>query len=409
MLEKGYKITNSVRMTEQKKNTDEQLQPLWSAVFAVALAVAGLITPEFLPVSLLTPMAKDLKITEGVAGQAISVTALVAMVASLLVPSVTTQINRRRVLLAFGLFQILSNVLVAYAPNFAFLLVGRVLLGIGLGGFWSMAAATAMRLVSQELVPKALSIIFGAVSVATVVAAPMGSYLGAHIGWRNVFLIAAALGALAFIWQAISLPSMPTQKPVKLKTLLLVLKRPYIKAGMLATMFIFIGYATFFTYLRPFLETVTGVNPNSLSTILLGFGMANLVGTTLARYLLEWNIYRSLSIAPLLMGITVAGLVVLGQFTVIAALLIALWGMVFGIVQVGWTAWLTRTIPDEAESGGGIQIATIQLAITAGAAIGGVIFDHTGAKGVFISSSIFTLIASLAAMLAFKKQKLTIK
>jgi predicted MFS family arabinose efflux permease len=409
MLAKEYKITNTVRMTEQQKDTEEQLQPLWSAVFAVALAVAGLITSEFLPVSLLTPMAKDLHITEGVAGQAISVTALVAMVASLLVPSVTTQINRRRVLLAFGLFQILSNVLVAYAPNFALLLVGRVLLGIGLGGFWSMAAATAMRLVAKELVPKALSMIFGAVSVATVVAAPMGSYLGAHIGWRNVFLIAATLGALALIWQALSLPSMPTQRPAKLKTLLYVLKRPYIKAGMLATMFVFIGYATFFTYLRPFLETVTGVDPNSLSTILLGFGMANLVGTTLARYLLEWNIYRSLSIAPLLMGIAVAALVFLGQFTVIAALLIAFWGMVFGVVQVGWTAWLTRTIPDEPESGGGIQIATIQLAITAGAAIGGFIFDHTGAKGVFISSSVFTLVAALVAMLAFKQQKLSIK
>jgi predicted MFS family arabinose efflux permease len=137
--------------------------------------------------------------------------------------------------------------------------------------------------------------------------------------------------------------------------------------------------------------------------------MANLVGTTLARYLLEWNIYRSLSIAPLLMGIAVAALVFLGQFTVIAALLIAFWAMVFGVVQVGWTAWLTRTIPDELESGGGIQIATIQLAITAGAAIGGLIFDHTGAKGVFISSSIFTFIAALVAMLAFKKQRLTIK
>jgi predicted MFS family arabinose efflux permease len=391
-------------MAEQKDHPEGKQLPLWGAVFAVALAVAGLIMSEFLPVSLLTPMAKELKITEGVAGQAISVTAVVAMIASLLVPSVTKQLNRRWVLLIFGLLQIASNLLVAYSPNFILLLAGRVLLGIGIGGFWSMAAATAMRMVAKDLVPKALSIIFGSVSVATVVAAPMGSYLGAQIGWRNVFLIAAALGVFAFIWQAITLPSMPTEKPAKLSTLLHVLKRPYIKAGMLATMFVFVGYATFFTYLRPFLETITGVNANTLSTILLGFGIANLVGTTLARYLLEWNIYRSLSIAPLLMGVIVAGLVVLGQFTLVASLLIALWGMVFGVVQVGWTAWLTRTIPDELESGGGIQIATIQLGITTGAAIGGFIFDLTNTRGVFISSSIFTLIAALIAMLTFKKQ-----
>lgn len=391
-------------MTGKEHIAEEKLQPLWSAVFAVALAVAGLITSEFLPVSLLTPIAKDLGITEGVAGQAISVTAVVAMIASLVMPSVTKQLNRRWVLLAFGVLQIVSNLAVAYAPNFAFLLVGRGLLGIGLGGFWSMAAATATRLVARKLVPKALSIIFGAVSVATVVAAPMGSYLGAQIGWRHVFLIAAALGGLAVVLQGLTLPSMPTEKPAKLSTLLLVLKRPYIKAGMLATMFVFIGYATFFTYLRPFLETVTGVNTNTLSTILLGFGIANMAGTTLARYLLEWNMFRSLSVAPLLMGIIVAGLVLSGQFTLIAAIMIALWGMVFGVVQVGWTAWLTRSIPDELESGGGIQIATIQLGITTGAAIGGFIFDLYGTKGVFISSSLFTLIAALIAMLAFRKQ-----
>ena len=391
-------------MTEQENHIKGNSQPLWSAVFAVALAVAGLITSEFLPVSLLTPMAKDLKITEGVAGQAISVTALVAMFASLLAPSVTKQANRRWVLLAFGLLQIVSNLFVVYAPNFAVLLAGRVLLGIGIGGFWSMAPAIATRLVSEKLVAKALSIIFGAVSVATVVAAPMGSYFGAHIGWRNVFLMAAALGIVAFIGQAITLPSMPTGKPAKLKTLLHVLKRPYIKVGMLATMFVFIGYATFFTYLRPFLEIVTGVNANTLSTMLLGFGIANLLGTTLGRYPLEWNIYRTLSIAPLLMGIIVAGLVVSGQFTMVASILIGLWGMVFGVVQVGWIAWLTRTVPDELESGGGIQVAVIQLGITAGAAIGGFVFDLTNTKGVFISSCIFTLIAALVAMLAFRKQ-----
>src|SRR4051812_18315355 len=136
------------------------LKPAWNAVFAVSLGVSGLIISEFLPVSLLTPMAKDLSITEGVAGQAISVTAVIAMIASLLIAVITQRLNRRWVLLTFCVLQITSNLLVAYAPNFALLLLGQVLLGIGLGGFWGMAAATAMRLVPESLVPKALSLIF---------------------------------------------------------------------------------------------------------------------------------------------------------------------------------------------------------------------------------------------------------
>ena len=379
-------------------------EPKWNAVYALALAVAALITAEFLPVSLLTPMAKDLNITEGVAGQTISATAIAAMIASLLVAMLTKGLNRKWVLLSFSLLQIVSNLLVVLAPNFTLLMLGRVLLGIGLGGFWAMSAATAMRLVPKASVPKALSIIFGALSIATVVAAPMGSFLGGLIGWRNVFLIAAAVGVIALLWQAVALPDMRAESPTKFSTMFKVVQRPKVKEGMLATLFIFMGYATFFTYLRPFLEVVTGVNETSLSTILLGFGIANFFGTTLARLVLEKSLKYSLIIVPVLMGAIVAGLVVFGGSQFVAAALIAFWGLTFGIIQVGWPTWLTRTLPDEAESAGGLQVAVIQLAITLGAAVGGVLFDFTGILGVYTASSIITILSAVLTALAFKKR-----
>ncbi|TWI00580.1 DHA1 family purine ribonucleoside efflux pump-like MFS transporter [Flavobacterium tiangeerense] len=377
-------------------------EPLWNAVFSLALAVAALITAEFLPVSLLTPMARDLGITEGAAGQTISITAVAAMITSLLVTVLTQGFDRRWVLLSFCLLQISSNVLVVFAPSFTILLLGRVLLGIGLGGFWAMSAATAMRLVPQRMVPKALSIIFGALSIATVIAAPMGSFLGGLIGWRNVFLVAAAVGVIALIWQAVSLPSMRTEKPVKLNTLFHVLQRYKIKEGLLATMLIFIGYATFFTYLRPFLEQITGVNQSSLTAILFGFGISNFFGTTLARIVLEKSLKWSLIIVPIIMSMIVAALILFGQAMAAAAILIALWGLTFGIIQVAWPTWLTRTIPDQAESAGGIQVAAIQLAITLGAAIGGLIFDYIGIIGVYIGSSVITCMAGIASIFALK-------
>lgn len=390
-------------MNQLTNNPELAPKPAWNAVFALALGVAGLITSEFLPVSLLTPMAHDLHVTEGVAGQAISITAVVAMVASLLIAVLTKGLDRRWVLLSFSVLQVLSNVLVALAPTFLVLTIGRLLLGVAIGGFWAMSAAVALRLVPAKDVPKALSTIFGAVSVATVVAAPLGSYLGGLLGWRVVFGLAAGLGALAFGWQALTLPSMTPEQPVSLRTLLHVLKRPNVAPGMLATLFVFMGYATFFTYLRPFLETVTGVNVNTLSTILLGFGLANLAGTVLARHLLARSLALTLTLMPLLMGGVVAGLVLFGRQPVVASVLVAFWGMKFGGVQVGWPTWLTRTLPNDAESGGGLQVATTQLAITIGAALGGLFFDLTGVVGVFISSSVLTLIAALVALLAFRK------
>src|SRR5436305_888837 len=109
-------------------------EPRWIAVYAISLAVAGLITSEFLPVSILTPIAKDLHVTEGMAGQAISITALIAMFSSLFTAMITRKIDRRWVLLSFSILQILSNVLVALAPSFLILMIGRVLLGIAVGG-----------------------------------------------------------------------------------------------------------------------------------------------------------------------------------------------------------------------------------------------------------------------------------
>jgi predicted MFS family arabinose efflux permease len=162
---------------------------------------------------------------------------------------------------------------------------------------------------------------------------------------------------------------MPAGKAASLKTLLLVLRLPVIKRVMISTVFVFIGYATFFTYLRPFLETVTHVDDGMLSIILLGFGLSNLAGTSLPGYLLRWNIYRTLSLMPFLMSLAVAGIVVFGNGTIAAVTLTALWKLFFGVVQVRWTTWLTRTVPDEAESfGGGSRLQSYNSAFLQGPA-----------------------------------------
>src|SRR4051794_34592984 len=137
-----------------------------------------------LPAVLLTPMASDLAATDGAAGQAVTATSLVALLASLFTAAATSRFDRRAVLLGFTGLMVASNLLVAFAVNYPMLLAGRVLLGVGLGGFWSMTPAVSLRLVPAALVPRALSIIFGGVSVGMVAAVPVGSYLGGLIGWR---------------------------------------------------------------------------------------------------------------------------------------------------------------------------------------------------------------------------------
>jgi predicted MFS family arabinose efflux permease len=107
-----------------------------------------LIASEFMPVSLLTPIAADLRATEGMAGQAISVSGLFAVVTSLFIATIAGRFDRRHVLMGLTALMLGSLVRIAQAPNFAVLMAARALLGITIGGFWSLATATVMRLVS---------------------------------------------------------------------------------------------------------------------------------------------------------------------------------------------------------------------------------------------------------------------
>jgi predicted MFS family arabinose efflux permease len=377
----------------------------WGAVISMMLGVFGLVTAEFLPASLLTPVARDLHVSEGLAGQAVTATATVALVTSLLVASVSRHLDRRYLLLGFSVLLIASNLLVAGATSLIALVLGRVLLGIGLGGFWTMAAATAMRLVPEAQVPRALSIIFTGVSAATIFAAPFGSYVGEVAGWRTVFVLAAGLGAITLIVQFVTLPSMAPQGHPRLRTLVDVLSRPQIGLGMIAVTLVFTGHFALFTYIRPFLETVTGVSVGGMSAILLGFGVANFFGTLLGGFMLERNLRLTLLIMPLAMGLLALALAILGSLPLAASMMIALWGLAFGAVPVAWSTWITRAVPDEAESAGGLIVAAVQLAISIGASVGGVFFDVSGARGVYTAAGIVLLAATLLILAGVKRQR----
>lgn len=377
-------------------------RPAWRAVYALALGVFGLIVAEFLPASLLTPMATSLGVSEGMAGQAVTATALIALVTGLLITSATRNIDRRWVLMFFSVLQIISSLIVAFAGSLEFLLLGRLLLGIAIGGFWAMSTATAMRLVPAAMVPKALAIIFSAVSIATVVAAPLGSYLGALIGWRNVFIICAVPSLVALLWQLWVLPSMRPESAGSFSTLFKVLRRPGMVGGLLASILIFGGHFAFFTYLRPFLETVALASVEGVSLILLGFGVANFIGTSLAGHLLARSLRLTLALVPLAMSLLALMMVLYGHIALLDGLLVALWGFAFGLAPVAWSTWLATTVPDEAESAGGLLVAAIQLAISAGAAGGGAIFDISGASGVFTGSGLLLLSAMLIVFIGVR-------
>ncbi|PNA06865.1 MULTISPECIES: MFS transporter [unclassified Pseudomonas] len=373
----------------------EPATPAWMAVFSLAMGVFGLLTAEYLPASLLTLMATDLGVSEALAGQAVTVTAVVALFAGLLVPGLTRGIDRRWVLLGFSTLMVASNLLVAVSSSFAVLLLMRILLGIALGGFWSMAAAVAMRLVPSALLPRALSIIFSGIAIGTVVAVPLGSYLGGLYGWRSAFFAAAAVGLVTLAFQSLTLPRLAPRRPARLRTVFEVLQRPGIAIGMFGCVLVHSGHFAMFTYVRPFLEGTTGIGTQGLSLMLLGFGAANFVGTLLAGRLLERHPLATLVLMPALVGVTALALVLLPASVPGQAVLLAIWGLAFGGVPVAWSNWVANAVPDQAESAGGMVVASVQSAIATGAAAGGAMFNLGGSAAVFVAAAVLMLLAAL--------------
>lgn len=366
-----------------------------SAVLSMALCVAMLIAAEFMPVSLLTPMAEGLSATEGQTGQAISISGLFAVITSLVITTVAGRLNRKWVLIAMTSFMLLSLVLVATASNFLMLMIARSLLGISVGGFWALATAVIMRLVPEDRVGSALGIMYSGQAAAAAFAAPIGSYLGGIIGWRGVFWVLVPLVVGNLIWQCVTLPSMPTKQVQSFRSLLEVMSRRYFAQGILAVLFAWSGAFAMFTYLRPYLETVVEADVTLLSQLLLLLGCAGFIGTWVGGKLATNHVMKMLQVLPVVMGCIAIGLIQFGQNLLVVGVLLALWGAMNTAMSLSWMAWVSQNVEDAPEAAGSLIVAAIQTAILLGAALGGVVLDYVDIEATFLGSAILSVVSVL--------------
>lgn len=375
----------------------------WGGVFAMSLCVFALIASEFMPVSLLTPLASDLKITEGLAGRGIAISGAFAVVTSLGISSVAARVRRKTLLLALTALMSVSGCVVATAETYATYMAGRALLGVVVDGFWSMSAATAMQLVAPANVPRALAIFNGGNALATVIAAPLGSYLAYVLGWRGAFFSLVPIAVTAYVWQWFSLPNMENRQREagSAASVWALLQRQRVLLGMLAAGAFFMGQFALFTYLRPFLETVTQLDATTLSLMLLVIGVSGLAGTVAIGWFLKKRFYGTLAIIPIVMAAVAVALTVVGASVAATTALLALWGLVATAAPVAWWSWIARSLPHDADAGGGLMVAVVQVSIALGSTAGGVLFDASGYSSTFaLSAGLLLLSGFLVCLMA---------
>lgn len=370
----------------------------WLSVVSLTFGSFALISSELLPMAVLTPMAADLGVTEGAAGQAVTLTAIFAGIAAPTVALIIGRVDRKLVNLALCFLVISSNIAVALTSDYFVLLAARTLLGIAIGGFFALAGATVVRLVSMEDMGKGMSIVFIGLSAGLVVAPAFSTLIGEAFGWRAAFIAAAGFGLLALLFQAICLPSVPATGATSLSSLFGLLKRQHVRVGLVVGLLFFGGEVCGFTFMRPYLETNGGFDASAIAAVLLVLGLASLLGSAIGGVFADRVLREGFGTTFLVLGVATIGLMTLGTSYIAVLIFAAAWGIAIGAGPVMTQTWMGRAAPDQLEGVGGLFLAVIQIGVALGAIAGGIAVDIFGTSApLYVTATCAVLAVALIA------------
>ncbi|MGW0433365.1 MFS transporter [Micromonospora sp. NPDC003197] len=347
----------------------------WLAVLAVTLGIFSLMTSELLPVGLLTPVGTDLDVSDGTAGLMVTVPGLVAAASAPLVTVATGRVDRRLVLIGLVGLVGLANLAAAFATSFTLVLATRFLIGISVGGFWSIAGGIAMRLVPERHVPRATALIFGGVETASVLGVPTGTFVGDLSGWRTAFAAVGLLGLVALLCLVFLLPGLPPERTLTLADLPRVFRaNAALRAGIAMTFLIITGHFIAYTFVRPILHG-RGVEDSRTSLLLLVFGVAGICGNFIAGALAARHLRRTVIGIGLVMTVAMALLALTTESMVVAVGSLVVWGVGYGAVPVTLQTWILRAAPESTEAASSLYVSMFNLSIALGALLGGLAVD----------------------------------
>ena len=354
-----------------KSSPQNALSPV---LITLCLGVTCLIASEFIPVSLLSIIAEDLEISKGTAGQTVTAVGVVSFFSSLFLSSLFKNWDRRTLLLLLAVILVVSNLIIAFSFNAISLFTGRALLGISVGGFWSLSNALVQRLIVPEKMAQGFSTMLSGVSIATIIALPCASYLSLYISWRTIFVLTAIVSTFTFIALLVTLPSLPPQQGTGMKVLKELITTKIVFFGLLGTFLSYMGYHVIFTYIRLFFEEKLHLADEFLTFAMLFYAGLNIAGTIAAGNLFSRSFKRFFRLLPFFMLVCVLLMLLLNNSLLMALPLFA-FAFGFGLIPVAWSLWAIYVIPDKTESAGGLSVAVTQRAVALAALIGGRVYD----------------------------------
>lgn len=365
----------------------------WLALLSVAFGAFAMVTTEFLPAGILPSVATDLHISTGQAGLMVAVTALVGIFAAPLVAMSTGSMDRRKLLIGLSILMVLSNAMVALAPSFWLLLLGRFAFGIALSGFWTVAIALSDRLAPPGVpVARAISVIMMGVTLATIAGVPLGVWLNHWLGWRHTFMLLALSGVALLLIQLWALPSLKMAQAIRPRDVLLLVQHPQARIGLIATVLAVFAHFFAYTYIVPFYQQVGHFDATQIGTLILAFGVAGVVGNWLAGSAAARSVRLSFMAVIAIIGLVLALFPLLGTSFHFTLLLTVIWGLMWVAIPVCSSVWMFSTAADRMERGSSLHITAFQLGIFAASGLGGFLVDHAGVTAALWAGVTFALL-----------------
>jgi len=275
-------------------------------VWILTLSAFAIGTAEFVIAGLLTTVSESLHITEGQAGNLITAYALSIVIGGPILTLGLARFDKRKVLIGLmGLF-VIGNIIAAFTTNYHVLLLSRMIAGLTQGPFYGIGAVVATSLVPNKMAGRAVGQMFAGLTLANVLGVPGGSFIGQIFGWNSTFIVVAALGVIAALAIAITIPSQGKGAAVGISSQLKAFKSWNLIASLLITTLAWVGFMGFYGYIAPIAESVAGFSRADVTWILIIVGLGLVIGNVIGGKTADKNLSLSLIMWPIAMVISLA-------------------------------------------------------------------------------------------------------
>jgi predicted MFS family arabinose efflux permease len=380
----------------------------WGGLLALATAAFLTMLTETVPAGLLIQISSGLSVSEGQAGQLLTVYTGGAMLAAIPLVAATRGLARRPVLLATILVVAVANIATAVSSSYEVLLVARLIGGAAAGMQWAMIAGYAMRMVSEASKGRALAVSMAGVPLALAFGLPLGTFVGDLIGWRYTFAAMAALAILVMVWVVTTVPRFPGEPAHDRIPVRNVLVLPGIAVILVAAFAFEVGHMNLYTYVAPFLDRA-GLG-NHVGEMLLVFGVAAVAGLWAAGMLIDKNL-RAVVLGSLAMfAVCMIAFGVAGRNPMVVIGTVALWGFTLGMAPTMFQAASAKAAGPATDVAQSMLVTVLNAGMSGGALTGGIALESAGVDSLaWISFAIFAatlLLAVLARRNAFPPPRL---